>query len=344
MENRLLEAASNNPAHRVPEEELQFRSLADGAPFMIWRSDTNRRCDYFNRAWLEFTGRGLQQEMGLGWTRGLRPDDYQRCLDLFQRSLAGSAPFTMDYHLRRHDGTYRWILSNGVPYRRGDALIGFLGSCVDISDYDLGNAASDPDGERRLANLRDINHRVNNSLQTTLCFSAFTMPLGNDDAQEELSKVTERLSLLSLVHQEVSRASGGAAVDLCEYLGHLAKSVHAAIGNPHVKLTVSCESAKLSKRRATAIGTIVDELLTAALTQRFPQERAGAIHIESRPLPDARIEVSIRDEGLNEAGAPPRSNASYERQMLERLTAHAKATIRYEIGAGTRSVIVLDPE
>ena len=340
MENRQLEAASNDPARRVPDEERQFRSLADGAPFMIWRSGADRRWDYFNRAWLEFTGRPLHQELGLGWTRGIRPDDYQRCLDLFQRSLAGGAPFTMDYHLRRHDGQYRWILSNGVPYRRGDTLVGFLGSCVDISDYDLGDA----DQERRLRTLRDINHRVNNSLQTTLCFSAFSMPIGDDEAQAELSRVTERLSLLSLVHQEVSRASSGAAVDLCEYLGHLAQSVHAAIGNPHVRLTVSCEPAQLSKPRATAIGTIVDELLTAALTQRFPQERGGAIHVESRPLPDARIEVSIRDEGLNEAGAPPRSNASYERQLLERLTAHAKATIRYEINAGTRSVITLDPE
>jgi PAS domain S-box-containing protein len=344
MENRRLEAASNDPAHRLADEERQFRSLADGAPFMVWRSDFNRRCDYFNQAWLAFTGKPPHSELGLGWTRGLRPDDYLRCVDTFQASLAGAVPFTMDFHLRRHDGVYRWILSNGVPYRRGESHIGFLGSCVDISEYQTVPMTGDGDQERRLAKLREINHRVNNSLQTSLCFSALTMPLADDGVQDHLSKITERLTLLSLVHQQVSRSAAGADVNLCDYLGHLAEAVHAAIGNPNVTLTVSCQPATLSKGRATAIGTIVDELLTTALTQRFPQQRHGRIHLESKPLPDDRIEVSIRDDGLSGAAGRPPSQASYERQLLERLTAHAKATIRYEIDAGTRSVITLDPE
>lgn len=344
MENRGVIAASGDAAERLINEERQFRSLADRAPFMIWRSDPHRRCDYFNRAWLEFTGRALKDELGLGWTRGLGPADYQRCLDIFQASLVGRIPFTMDYHLRRHDGEYRWILSNGVPYVRGAAVAGFLGSCVDISEHGSDDEASDLDADRRQATARELNHRVKNSLQTTLCFSAFSMSMADEQAQDELSKVTERLSLLALVHEEVSRSGHGGAVNLGEFLGRLAESVHAALRKPNVTLTVSSETALLSKTRATAIGTIVDELLTTALTQRFPEQRQGTIRVDSRPLPDDRIEVSISDDGLSETLFGQPSRTSYERQLLERLTAHAKGTIRYEINPGTRSIITLDPE
>jgi len=66
--------------------------------------------------------------------------------------------------------------------------------------------------------------------------------------------------------------------------------------------------------------------------------------VDSRPLPDDRIEVSISDDGLSETLFGQPSRTSYERQLLERLTAHAKGTIRYEINPGTRSIITLDPE
>lgn len=339
MDNRHDDAANS-----AASEEFQFRRLADKAPFMIWRSDLHRRCDYFNPAWLDFTGRSLEDEVGLGWMRGIGQSDYQRCLDMIQASLSRLIPFTMDYRLRRHDGEYRWILSNGVPYRRGEAFAGFLGSCVDISEHDAGDAAQGADPAIRQAAMRELNHRVKNSLQTTICFSAFNTPMADELAQDELSRVTERLSLLALVHEEVSRSGTGPAVNLGEYLGRLAESIHAAMRKPNVTLTVSAQSALLSKPRATAIGTIVDELLTTALTQRFPEHRQGTIQVDSRPLPDDRIEVSISDDGLSETLGAELASKSYERQLLERLTAHAGGTIRYEFDRGTRSIITLDPD
>jgi PAS domain-containing protein len=83
-------------------------------------------------------------ELGLGWTRGLHPDDYQRCVETFNAAHCGRLPFTMDYHLRRHDGAYRWILSNGVPYYEAGAFAGFLGSCIDISEH---QGAADEEAE-----------------------------------------------------------------------------------------------------------------------------------------------------------------------------------------------------
>lgn len=117
------------------ESEARFRAMADTAPVMIWMSDPARLCTFFNKPWLDFTGRMLEQEMGNGWSEGVHPDDLGRCLDVYVTSFDARKDFTMEYRLRRRDGEYCWILDTGVP-RFGDdgAFLGYIGSCIDITD------------------------------------------------------------------------------------------------------------------------------------------------------------------------------------------------------------------
>jgi PAS domain S-box-containing protein len=117
------------------ESETRFRTMLDAAPVMIWMSDTDRLCTFFNKRWLDFTGRTLEQEMGNGWSEGVHPDDFERCLSVYVSSFDARKDFTMEYRLRRRDGVYRWILDTGVPQEDVDGtFLGYVGSCVDISD------------------------------------------------------------------------------------------------------------------------------------------------------------------------------------------------------------------
>jgi PAS domain S-box-containing protein len=117
------------------ESEERFRNMAEAAPVMIWMSGPDKQCSYFNRTWLEFTGRTLEQELNNGWAEGLHPDDMQRCLDCYTANFDARKEFQMEYRLRRHDGEYRWILDHGTPrFTSAQTFVGFIGSCMDITE------------------------------------------------------------------------------------------------------------------------------------------------------------------------------------------------------------------
>jgi len=117
------------------ESERRFRVMSDASPVMIWVTDIDRRCTYVNRAWLEFTGRPLEAELGDGWSDGVHPDDRARCLETWVQVFDKRELFRMEYRVRRHDGAYRWIIDSGAPAFEGDGVFtGYVGSAVDVTD------------------------------------------------------------------------------------------------------------------------------------------------------------------------------------------------------------------
>jgi PAS domain S-box-containing protein len=120
---------------RSHKDDQRFRKMADQAPVMLWMTDATGRCVFLNQRWNEFRGRPLTQELGEGWQDGLHPEDRERCLDTFQRTLRDRESFSIEYRMLRWDGDHRWLLDTGVPqFDRDGEFVGFIGSCVDITD------------------------------------------------------------------------------------------------------------------------------------------------------------------------------------------------------------------
>ena len=115
-------------------EDAAFLAALDQAPLPMWLSDPDYEGTYFNSAWLEFRGRTLEEEIGGGWITGIHPDDLPG-LDSYSSALSDGRPFQIEYRLRRHDGVWRWFLDTGKPrLSECGRLVGFIGSCVDITD------------------------------------------------------------------------------------------------------------------------------------------------------------------------------------------------------------------
>ena len=131
----IYERGRQRGVDKLRESEQRFRLVADAAPALIWMSGTDKRCTYFNKPWLDFTGRSMDSELGNGWTEGVHPEDLKRCLDTYSQSFDRLEKFEMEYRLRRHDGEYRWILDLGVPrFNQDHSFAGYIGICVDVTD------------------------------------------------------------------------------------------------------------------------------------------------------------------------------------------------------------------
>lgn len=120
----------------LKESETRFRLMADTTPVMMWMSDMNGAANYFNKAWLEFTGRSLDQEMGNGWTEYIHSEDRAACLETLQESMPLRRVIKLEYRLLAADGSYRWIMDHGVPrFSEIGDFFGYIGSCVDVTDF-----------------------------------------------------------------------------------------------------------------------------------------------------------------------------------------------------------------
>ena len=120
---------------QIRETENRFKNMADAAPVLLWMSRSDGLCTFFNQTWLDFTGRSLEEEWGVGWAEGLHFEDFQRCMDTYIDAFNDRQVFEMEYRLRRHDGVYRWILDRGTPrYLPDGTFAGYIGSCADITE------------------------------------------------------------------------------------------------------------------------------------------------------------------------------------------------------------------
>ena len=127
--------AQKQAEQALRESEQRFRVITDASPIMVWMSGTDKLCYYFNKGWLDFTGRTLEQESGNGWAENVHPEDFDRCLQIYISNFDARRPFEMEYRMRHHSGQYRWILDRGVPrYAPDGTFEGYVGGCLDIHD------------------------------------------------------------------------------------------------------------------------------------------------------------------------------------------------------------------
>jgi PAS domain S-box-containing protein len=126
----------------VRESENRFRLMADIAPVMIWMSGPDKLFTYFNKTWLDFTGRSTDEELGNEWSDSVHPEDLKRRIDTYTQSFDGRLKFRMEYRIRRYDGDYRWILDIGAPRFDADGSFdGYIGIGVDVTDRKLAEGA-----------------------------------------------------------------------------------------------------------------------------------------------------------------------------------------------------------
>ena len=110
-----------------------YLSLFSSFPNLVWRSNAAGECDYLNQAWLDYTGRTMDDQSGSALA-GRRAPGRSRGMARNNRSTSfrSRQPFELEFRLRRADGTFGSMICSGRPYNdlQGQ-FAGYLCSCYD---------------------------------------------------------------------------------------------------------------------------------------------------------------------------------------------------------------------
>lgn len=179
---------------KLQETETRFKNMADSSPVLLWMAGTDGLCNFFNQTWLDFTGRTLEQEWGVGWAEAIHHEDFQSSIDIYMEHFNARTAFEMEYRLLRKDGQYRWILDRGAPrYLPDRSFAGFIGSCIDITDrktaeQELIEAKRTADAANLAKSnfLAIVSHEIRTPLGAVLGFSEL-LTAGNESPSDRLN-------------------------------------------------------------------------------------------------------------------------------------------------------------
>ena len=316
----------HEPALAVDTDaDAMFRTVADDAPVMLWIAGPDGRTTFFNREWLTFTGRPLEEQLGHGWMRSVHRDDRDAFAAHALNAAANRLPFTFEYRLRRADGQYRWVLGHGSPRLTSDgAFIGYVGSCADITEGKQRLRESEEQmrqlaakvqtaREQERANLaRELHDELGQTLTAIkLELARTTSALRNDRVDgQTVDRIQSLTGLVEIGISTVKRIATNLRPATLDHLGLAAAirweaSAFRATSGVRCYVRASRESTDLTAEQQIVVFRIFQE----ALTNVVRHARASAVHVtlaERKRL----FELRIRDNGrgikateINHSGA-----------------------------------------
>jgi len=118
------------------ESRRYYQALAESLPHLVWTCLADGYCDYLSRQWVDYTGRTAEEQLGAGWADAIHPDDRARVEQEWGLAVRRGHTYDEEFRLRRHDGTYRWFRTRGVPLLDASGtLVRWFGSNTDVEDY-----------------------------------------------------------------------------------------------------------------------------------------------------------------------------------------------------------------
>ncbi|MEH2320124.1 hybrid sensor histidine kinase/response regulator [Nostoc sp.] len=118
------------------QSEERYRYLAETIPQLVWTTDANGECDFFNQNWCEYTGLTFEQSLGSGWLAALHPDDVQNADEVWSDAVKNRTIYNNEYRFKRaFDNSYRWQLARGLPLKDEQGfVVKWFGTCTDIHE------------------------------------------------------------------------------------------------------------------------------------------------------------------------------------------------------------------
>ena len=333
------------------ESEARFRSLADNAPVMIWMSDIDGSRIYYNRKWLEFTGRNLVQELSNNWIDSIHSQDKEQICKNYNNAIDEKKEFNSEYRLMRYDGQYRWVFDTGIPRFTPDGnFLGYIGSCYDITERKQSRQQIELSLSEKVTLLKEIHHRVKNNLQIISSLlrlqSAY---IKDDEAREIFIETQNRIRSMALIHQKLYLSNDLKHINFPNYISELVSSLLSSFkfNSNKINLLVDVEDLDLNVDMVLNLGLIINELVSNSFKYAFPDGlgRNGKkceLQIKLNSACDGKFILSVKDNGI---GLPShidfRNVDTLGLQIVAALADQHRGSIELKNDTGTEFIITV---
>ena len=332
--------------------EGRFRTLADNSSSMVWMAGLDNRASWLSRRWLEFVGHPMAHELGDGWIQGVHPADVPALMSVATDAKSRRVPFTAEFRLRRADGAWRWVFTQGVPNFDADGVFqGYLGTSIDITERKLGEEAirdltgrlmTAQESERsRIA--RELHDDISQQIAgLAICLSRLKRKFDvreNAELQEEFASlqrqiigVTDSIRLLCHDLHPTVLDHGGLIPALRGHCADFARQHHILVHfEAHGELG-------LDHAPALCLFRVAQEALRNVATHAD----AGTVHVTLREV-GGDIILTITDDGRGfDASATHASTGLGLRSIDERVRlAQGRCQIKSAPGLGTTVTVAL---
>ncbi len=327
--------ASMQAQQALRVSEMRFRTLADGAPALIWLSDAEGLAVWFNQRWLSYTGRSLAQALEGGWAECIHAQDLDHCRVGYSQAFEQRSAYTLEFRLQRADGRWGWIADQGIPrFDLDGGFEGFVSYGWEITERKVVEAAllaakdeaeqARVEAERANRTKSDFLSRMSHELRTPMNAILGFGQLLEADSSEPLSpvqrqRVGEMLRgghhLLELINEvlDIARIEAGTlqlvlqpvdAVALAQDCLSLVQPVAQARGVALVLVAAeAAEGADLSRQAnaahplALADATRLRQVLLNLLSNAIKFNRlAGQVRLSCRAEADVVL-IEVADQG-----------------------------------------------
>ena len=307
MEAEEARSRAEDARREAVESELRFRTTANAAPVLIWTSGLDRGSDWFNQPWLHWTGRTMEQEVGLGWREGVHPDDLDSFLANYGSSFDARKPFSMEYRLRRADSEYRWILDNGTPrFDPSGAFAGYIGTCIDVTDLRSARDAAETANRTKADFLAAMSHELRTPLNAISGYvQLMEMELHGPITEQQrtaLQRIRKSQTVLARLIEDVLTFARIDAGHVDYNLGDVPLDAVLDGAEALVSPQLAMKGLEYSYRHIDPALTVhadrdkIEQIMLNLLSNAIKFTDAGSVAVYSDTSPD-EVRVHVRDTG-----------------------------------------------
>jgi two-component sensor histidine kinase len=199
--------------------------------------------------------------------------------------------------------------------------------------------------QERAVLLREVNHRVSNSLQLIASLLQFQARGATAEITEALMEAHGRVLAVAKVHRSLYTSQNVQSVSLHRYIKALAEDIESAAGDDSGgdSFSLVADAIEIEPDRAVAVGVMLTELVLNARKHAYPRGN-GPIRVRLEAVEPNRSVLSVEDDGVGFANGHPPDSSGLGSVIIKAMAQKLGAELRYDPShKGTRAVIAFDP-